>query len=142
MSRAWQRFALVAALLSGAGAALVPVSAAAEPSGGQGRQLYTSYCARCHGVNMVNTGVSFDLRTFPRDDKERFLRSVRKGLRAMPAWEGRFETEELDSLWLYVSSGSGNGSASVEAAPSSSALPTRAVPRPDGQAQPHGTTKK
>lgn len=138
MSRARHRFALVAALLSGA--VLAPVSAAAEPSGGQGRQLYTSYCARCHGVNMVNTGVSFDLRTFPRDDKERFLRSVRKGLRAMPAWEGRFETEELDSLWLYVSAG--NGSASAEAALSSSALPTRAVPRPDGPAQPHGITKK
>lgn len=85
---------------------VAPVCAAAEPSAGQGKQLYTSFCARCHGVNMVNTGVSFDLRTFPQHDKERFLRSVSKGLRAMPAWEGRLDTEELESLWLYVSSGS------------------------------------
>lgn len=86
-------------------AAAAPALAAAEPSAGQGKQLYTSFCARCHGVDMVNTGVSFDLRSFPKDDKARFRRSVTKGLRAMPAWEGRFDAEELDSLWLYVAGG-------------------------------------
>ena len=97
---------MLAALLLVAAAA--PARAAAEPTPGKGKQLYTSFCARCHGVNMVNTGVSFDLRSFPKDDKQRFERSVTKGLRAMPAWEGRFDAEEMDSLWLYVMQGSGS----------------------------------
>lgn len=108
MSGATHRIALLAALLSAAASMVAPARAAAEPSAGQGKQLYTSYCARCHGVNMVNTGVSFDLRSFPKHDKERFLRSVTKGLRAMPAWEGRLDGEELESLWLFVSSGNGS----------------------------------
>ena len=42
---------------------------------------------RCHGINLVNTSSAFfDLRTFPPNDKERFLRSVTNGLRAMPAY--------------------------------------------------------
>jgi len=91
--------------------ALVGLNAAAqdapaEPSAAKGRSLYMSYCARCHGVNMVNTGVSFDLRTFPKDQKERFVRSVTEGLRAMPAWGATLKPQELDSLWLYVSSAS------------------------------------
>ncbi|HXD04675.1 MAG TPA: cytochrome c [Burkholderiaceae bacterium] len=76
----------------------------AVPSAARGKQLYTSFCARCHGIDMVNTGTSFDLRSFPRDQKERFVRSVTQGVRAMPAWGARFREDELDSLWLYVSS--------------------------------------
>jgi cytochrome c55X len=89
-------------------AAALPAAAVAQaadaPSLAQGRQLYTSYCTRCHGVNMVTTGTSFDLRTFPADQRERFDRSVTQGLRAMPAWGTTFKPEELDALWLYVSS--------------------------------------
>ena len=88
-------------------AALAP-TAVAEPSASQGRQLYTSYCARCHGVNMINTGASFDLRSFPKDQRERFDRSVTQGLRAMPAWGTTFQPDELQALWLYVSSGGGS----------------------------------
>jgi hypothetical protein len=29
---------------------------------------------------------------------------VTQGVRAMPAWGARFREDELDSLWLYVSS--------------------------------------
>ncbi len=97
--------ALAAALLL-ASPALAPAQQAAVPvpSAAQGKSLYTSFCARCHGMNMVTTGVSFDLRSFPRDQRERFERSVTKGLRAMPAWGTTFKPEELESLWLYVSS--------------------------------------
>jgi mono/diheme cytochrome c family protein len=83
---------------------LPALAPAAEPSAERGRSLYTSYCARCHGVNMVTTGASFDLRTFPKDQRERFERSVTQGLRAMPAWGNTLSADELASLWLYVSS--------------------------------------
>jgi cytochrome c55X len=90
----------------------LPRAAAADggpaPTVAQGRQLYTSFCARCHGVNMVNTGASFDLRSFPKDQRERFERSVTQGLRAMPAWGTTFQPDELQALWLYVSSGGGS----------------------------------
>lgn len=92
---------LAAVLLPG------PVARAQTPEGGAsaalGRSLYTSYCARCHGVNMVSNGASFDLRSFPKDQRERFERSVTQGLRAMPAWGTTFQPDELASLWLFVS---------------------------------------
>jgi cytochrome c55X len=68
-----------------------------------GKKLYTSYCARCHGLNMVNNGSSFDLRTFPKDAKERFERSVKEGIKAMPAWGNTLSADELLALWAYVS---------------------------------------
>jgi mono/diheme cytochrome c family protein len=73
----------------------------------QGRKTYTSFCVRCHGINLVTAGIGFDLRTFPRDDKERFVRSVAKGLRAMPAWEATLQAADIDAIWAYV--GSVNG---------------------------------
>ncbi len=76
-----------------------------------GRKTYTSYCARCHGFNLVMVTGTFDLRLFPRHDKERFVRSVSKGLRAMPAWEGNLKPEEIDAIWAYIGSVNGWGSA-------------------------------
>lgn len=69
----------------------------------QGKRLYASICARCHGVNLVNAGAStFDLRTFPLDQKARFVQSVLKGKGAMPAWEGSVTPQEVEALWAYV----------------------------------------
>lgn len=79
-----------------------------KPSAKAGQQLYTSYCARCHGLAMVSNGSTFDLRSFPKDQRERFERSVTQGLRAMPAWGSIFKPEDVQALWLYVSSGSGS----------------------------------
>jgi cytochrome c55X len=79
-----------------------------QPSVAQGSRLYTSYCARCHGLNMASNGATFDLRTFPKDQRERFERSVTKGLRAMPAWGSTLKPDEVEALWLYVSSGGGS----------------------------------
>jgi len=47
------------------------------------------------------------LRTFPRDEKDRFLNSVTNGKRQMPAWGGIIKPETIESIWLYV--GSVNG---------------------------------
>jgi mono/diheme cytochrome c family protein len=89
-----------AAALAAAGAACAQ---AADPVA-EGRRTYTGYCARCHGIDLVvSSSAFFDLRTFPRD-KERFVRSVTKGLRVMPAWEGQLKPEQIDAIWAYVGS--------------------------------------
>lgn len=71
----------------------------------KGRQLYTSFCARCHGVNMVTTGVAFDLRNFPSDQPDRFERSVNQGVRAMPAWGAILKPADVQALWRFVTDG-------------------------------------
>jgi cytochrome c55X len=104
--------------VAGARAALVGVAMAAAlspawsqdaeslPSAERGRQLYNSYCARCHGLNMVAASSAFfDLRTLAPGEKERFERSVNQGLRAMPAWGSILTPADVQALWLFVISG-------------------------------------
>ena len=69
----------------------------------KGKHLYATVCARCHGLNMVNSGeATFNLREFPLDQKDRFIESVTKGKRAMPAWGGILKPEEIEWLWAYI----------------------------------------
>ena len=98
------RYRLAAATLAVAAAWSTPQARADEPSPAAelGRKNYTSYCARCHGFNLVMVTGTFDLRQFPKDDKERFVRSVSKGVRAMPAWESVIKPEEIDAIWAYI----------------------------------------
>jgi cytochrome c55X len=72
-----------------------------------GRDLYEELCAPCHGRDMVNPGaVTFDLRKFPRDDFERFRRSVLDGKPpAMPSWRDKVNDDDLRLLWAYMRSG-------------------------------------
>ena len=115
---AWARFAVVVPALAVLVAGLFPLSARADDAAfvDLGRKTYTSFCARCHGVNLVMVTGTFDLRRFPQDEKERFVRSVSKGVRAMPAWEGNVKPEEIDAIWAYVGSVNGWGTrASAEA---------------------------
>lgn len=95
--------ALVLVAASAAAAAQDTGSEAAEA----GRKLYVSSCTRCHGINLVTNGIGFDLRTFPSNDKERFVRSVTQGKGAMPAWGATLKPEQIDLLWAYI--GSVNG---------------------------------
>jgi mono/diheme cytochrome c family protein len=88
----------------------VKVAPAAEPgpTAEAGHKIYTSFCVRCHGVNLaVSSPAFFDLRTFPKDEKERFVHSVSMGKRAMPAWGSIVKPVEIDALWKYI--GSVNG---------------------------------
>jgi mono/diheme cytochrome c family protein len=108
------RVAILAAVLATAIAARAeePATAAPEstpaPSIEAGRRAYTGICARCHGINLVVTSSAFfDLRSFPKDEKERFLNSVTNGKRQMPAWGGMVKPETVESIWLYI--GSVNG---------------------------------
>jgi len=99
-TRARRRLAASALALAGAAApALADEAALAEV----GRKTYTSFCVRCHGINLVvSGGAFFDLRRFPKDDKARFVRSVTQGLRAMPAWGGTLKPEQIDAIWAYI----------------------------------------
>lgn len=99
---------LAAALAAACSAQAQAEAGASVPSVEAGRRAYTSTCARCHGINLVVTSSAyFDLRTFPKDEKERFLHSVTNGKRQMPAWGGIVKPEAIESIWLYL--GSVNG---------------------------------
>ena len=112
-ARALRRLAGIVVLVTGASAipalsapdassetAVVPT---AEALYKKGKTSFRKRCARCHGVNMVNPGVGvFDLRTFPQDDKARFVDSVANGKNAMPSWGEVLKPADIDMLWVYV----------------------------------------
>ncbi len=52
----------------------------------QGAALYQQACSHCHGVEMRTSGSTYDLRVFPKDDKQRFIDAVTRGKGEMPAW--------------------------------------------------------
>jgi mono/diheme cytochrome c family protein len=47
----------------------------------------------------------FDLRRFPPDQHDRFIRSVTNGKNAMPPWRGQLKPDEIEALWAYVAAG-------------------------------------
>jgi len=100
------RFALLAMTLLVLGLVSLP-AIAADGDVDQGRDTYQDLCSACHGRDMVSPGtLSFDLRTFPKNDFERFKRSVLNGKgTAMPAWTGKVSDEDILNLWAYVKSG-------------------------------------
>ena len=70
----------------------------------QGKQLFKDYCQKCHGIDMASPGPPFfDLRTFPHDEKPRFVEAIVNGKRAMPAWGAIIKPGEIELLWSYVS---------------------------------------
>ena len=91
-------------------AALVCTGAAAQESFQpeqvkQGATIYAQNCAPCHGPRLADPQGAFDLRTFPPDQKSRFLTSVAKGKNSMPPWGGLFSDDQIESLWAYVMAG-------------------------------------
>jgi len=95
----------VLALVLAAAAATAQAQQARAPTAAEieaGRKLYVSSCQRCHGIDLATAGIGFDLRTFPQQDKERFVRSVSQGVGAMPAWGETLKPEQLDLLWGYI----------------------------------------
>jgi mono/diheme cytochrome c family protein len=68
-----------------------------------GSQTYTEYCSTCHGDNLVNSGVTFDLRRLKATDRARFENSVLNGKNnQMPPWKGVLNAEQIDTLWNYI----------------------------------------
>ncbi len=71
----------------------------------EGATIYSQNCAPCHGPRMADPQGAFDLRTFPPDQKSRFLNSVTNGKNSMPPWGGLFSADQIESLWAYVMAG-------------------------------------
>ena len=71
----------------------------------KGSATYSQNCSPCHGPRMLDPQGAFDLRAFPRDQKERFLVSVSKGKNQMPPWGGLLSAEEIEALWAYMIAG-------------------------------------
>jgi len=72
-----------------------------------GAEIYSRNCSACHGARMLEPQGAFDLRKFPRAERERFVNAVTKGKNAMPPWGDVLKPEEIDALWVYVLSGAG-----------------------------------
>ncbi len=73
----------------------------------RGKQTYAERCSHCHGFNMVSAGnVTYDLRTFPRNQKDRFLEIVVNGKNnRMPPWGDVLSLDEITDIWAYVLTG-------------------------------------
>src|SRR5262249_27860716 len=73
-----------------------------------GSRLYAQRCATCHGRNMQNPDGeigAFDLRYFPHDEHDRFIRSVTDGKNSMAAWGALISSADIEALWAYVCAG-------------------------------------
>ena len=97
-------------MLCGLAFAAVAVNAAAQESFApeqikKGASIYSQNCSPCHGPRMADPQGAFDLRTFPPDQKSRFLNSVTNGKNSMPPWGGLFNPDQIESLWAYVMAG-------------------------------------
>ena len=100
--------ALSTSLLAAACATLAVPAVAQEFSPKQirhGADLYAQNCAPCHGARMLDPNSAFDLRTFPPDQKSRFVNSVTKGLNSMPPWGDILKPVDIEALWAYVRAG-------------------------------------
>lgn len=71
----------------------------------KGAGIFSQNCSPCHGPRMQDPQGAFDLRTFPPDQKPRFLNSVTKGKNQMPPWGGLLSADDIESLWAYVIAG-------------------------------------
>jgi mono/diheme cytochrome c family protein len=94
-------------------AALSCASAAAQKSDDEqfppeqirkGAATFATYCSPCHGERMSNPEL-FDLKTFPPDQRSRFINSVTNGKNAMPPWRGQLKADDIEALWSYVVAG-------------------------------------
>ena len=74
----------------------------------RGAEIYAQNCSPCHGPRLYGEESAFDLRTFPRGERERFINSVTRGKNQMPPWGDFFKPEQLDMLWAYISAGERN----------------------------------
>jgi mono/diheme cytochrome c family protein len=100
----WGTAAILMALAAAARGATADESFAPQQIK-QGAAIYEQNCSPCHGNRMADPNSAFDLRKFPPDEKARFVRSVTKGLNAMPPWGDLLKPDDVEALWAYVRAG-------------------------------------
>jgi mono/diheme cytochrome c family protein len=71
----------------------------------KGADIFAQNCSPCHGAHMADPQGAFDLRTFPRDEKSRFVNSVTRGKNSMPPWGDLLKPDDIEALWAYVVAG-------------------------------------
>ena len=70
--------------------------------------VFQNYALYPHMTVFENMSFGLKLRKFPKDDFDRFRKSVLGGKgTAMPAWTGKISDEDVVNLWAYVKSGGG-----------------------------------
>ena len=71
----------------------------------KGAAIFAQHCSACHGARMADPQAAFDLRRFPRDQKNRFVTAVTRGKDNMPPWGDLLRPEDIEALWAYVMAG-------------------------------------
>ena len=94
----------VLALCGAVTAAQTPESFAPEQIN-KGAAIFAQHCSACHGARMADSQAAFDLRRFPRDQKNRFVNAVTRGKDNMPPWGDLLQPEDIEALWAYVMAG-------------------------------------
>jgi mono/diheme cytochrome c family protein len=69
-----------------------------------GESVYSTYCAPCHGDQLVSTGQFPNLRRLTPSDRTKFASTVRDGRNQMPPWRGALSDEQIDQIWAYIRS--------------------------------------
>ena len=101
----WFLLLPVLAFAGGAGYAQAPGGSAFAPAQIQrGANVFANFCTPCHGERMGNPEL-FNLREFPKNERDRFINSVYNGKNGMPPWRGQLKPDEIEALWAYVSTG-------------------------------------
>jgi len=67
-----------------------------------GETVYNTYCAVCHGDNLVSTGQFPNLRRLTGKDREKFETTVRNGRNQMPPWKDVLSDAQIDQAWSYI----------------------------------------
>jgi mono/diheme cytochrome c family protein len=97
-----RRILALAVMMSLANVAYADTAADDTAKIAAGETVYNTYCATCHGDDLVNTGQTFDLRALRADEWPRFENSVLNGKNQMPPWKGVLNAQQLDQLWHYI----------------------------------------
>jgi cytochrome c55X len=66
--------------------------------------VYSTYCAPCHGDQLVSTGQLPNLRRLTSADRAKFDSTVRDGPNQMRPWRGVVSDEQLDQIWAHIRS--------------------------------------
>jgi mono/diheme cytochrome c family protein len=67
-----------------------------------GETVYSTYCAVCHGDNLISTGQFPNLRRLTAKDREKFETTVRNGRNQMPPWKDVLSDAQIDQAWSYI----------------------------------------